>query len=130
EADEMRLELERRTAVHAKRLERAATPDEALVVRVHRGRTGLDETAAGDGEREQRHRASAPSSGRALIHDSSISASGSESQMMPPPTQRWIVPSAIAKVRIVSARSRSPFGRSVPSAPIDAPRPTGSSAAM
>ena len=28
---------------------------------------------------------------------------------MPPPTQRWIRPSAIANVRIVSARSRSPF---------------------
>ena len=28
---------------------------------------------------------------------------------MPPPTQRWIAPSAIANVRIVSARSRSPF---------------------
>ena len=49
---------------------------------------------------------------------------------MPPPTQRWMRPSATANVRIVSARSRSPFGRIVPSAPIDAPRPTGSSAAM
>ncbi len=29
---------------------------------------------------------------------------------MPPPTQRWSSPSATAKVRIVSARSRSPFG--------------------
>ena len=49
---------------------------------------------------------------------------------MPPPTQRWMRPSAMAKVRIVSARSRSPFGQTVPSAPIDAPRPTGSRAAM
>ena len=39
-------------------------------------------------------------------------------------------PSAIANVRIVSARSKSPSGRSTPSAPIDAPRPTGSSAAI
>ena len=49
---------------------------------------------------------------------------------MPPPTQRWIVSSAIANVRIVSASSRSPFGQMRPSAPIEAPRPTGSSAAM
>ena len=32
-------------------------------------------------------------------------------------------PSAIANVRIVSASSRSPFGQTVPSAPIEAPRP-------
>ena len=69
-------------------------------------------------------------SGRAFTHDSSISASGSESQTMPPPTQRWIRPSATANVRIVSARSRSPFGQIRPSAPIEAPRPTGSSAAI
>ena len=49
---------------------------------------------------------------------------------MPPPTQRWMRPSATAKVRIVSARSRSPFGQIVPYAPIEAPRPTGSSAAI
>ncbi len=36
---------------------------------------------------------------------------GSESQTMPPPTHRWIRPAATAKVRIVSARSRSPFER-------------------
>ena len=34
----------------------------------------------------------AASSGAAFVHDSSISASGSESQTMPPPTQRWIRP--------------------------------------
>ena len=49
---------------------------------------------------------------------------------MPPPTQRWIRPSTTANVRIVSASSRSPFGQTVPSAPIEAPRPTGSSAAI
>ena len=38
--------------------------------------------------------------------------------------------SAIANVRIVSARSRSPLPRTTPSAPIEAPRPTGSSAAI
>ena len=49
---------------------------------------------------------------------------------MPPPTHRWIRPSATAKVRIVRASSRSPFGHTLPRAPIEAPRPTGSSAAM
>ena len=49
---------------------------------------------------------------------------------MPPPTQRWMRPSATANVRIVSASSRSPLPRTVPSAPIDAPRPTGSSRAI
>ena len=49
---------------------------------------------------------------------------------MPPPTQRWISPPAIANVRIVRPRSRSPFGWTRPIAPIDAPRPTGSSRAM
>ena len=73
---------------------------------------------------------SAARSGRAFTHDSSISASGSESQTIPPPTQRWTRPAATANVRIVSASSKSPFGRSTPSAPIDAPRPTGSSAAI
>ena len=45
-----------------------------------------------------------------MTHDSSISASGSESQTIPPPTQRWTRPSATASVRIVSASSKSPFG--------------------
>ena len=72
----------------------------------------------------------AASSGRAFTQDSSISSAGSESHTMPPPTQRWIRPSATAKVRMVSARSKSPFGQIVPRAPIDAPRPTGSSSAM
>ena len=72
----------------------------------------------------------AASSGRALTQDSSISSSGSESQTIPPPTHRWMRPAASAKVRIVSARSKSPFGWIVPSAPIEAPRPTGSSAAI
>ena len=49
------------------------------------------------------------SSGRAFVHDSSTSVAESESQTMPPPTQRWIVSSATAKVRMVSARSKSPF---------------------
>ena len=51
----------------------------------------------------------AASSGAAFVHDSSTSAAGSESHTTPPPTQRWIEPSAIANVRIVSASSKSPF---------------------
>ena len=69
-------------------------------------------------------------SGAALTSDSATSSDGSESQTTPPPTQRWMRPSAIANVRIVSASSRSPLPWTRPSAPIDAPRPTGSSAAM
>ena len=49
---------------------------------------------------------------------------------MPPPTQRWMRPAATANVRIVSASSRSPLPRTVPRAPIEAPRPTGSSSAI
>ena len=49
-----------------------------------------------------------------MTHDSSISASGSESQTIPPPTQRWIRPSATANVRIVSASSKSPFAANRP----------------
>ncbi len=49
---------------------------------------------------------------------------------MPPPTHRWMVSSTMAKVRMVSARSKSPFAWMTPRAPIDAPRPTGSSAAI
>ena len=49
---------------------------------------------------------------------------------MPPPTQRWMRPSAIANVLIVSARSKSPLPWIRPIAPIEAPRPTGSSSAM
>ena len=67
----------------------------------------IDEPAARDRDGEEVH--TAASSGRALTHDSSISAAGSESHTMPPPTHRWMAPSAIANVRMVSARSRSPF---------------------
>src|SRR5205823_924319 len=100
-----------------------APPQEALVVGVYDRLVGVDHAAAGDRDREQRHRAAtgwgigapiAASSGAAFVHDASISASGSESQTIPPPTHRWMRPSATAKVRIVSASSRSPFGQIVP----------------
>ena len=145
-------EPERAAAVHAQRLERRAAAREALVVRRDHGLRRVDDAEPGDRGREgatltgdRLRGARAPRSGRgepssgapiasssgaALTSDSSTSARGSESQTMPPPTQRWIRPSAIANVRIVSASSRSPFPCTRPSAPIDAPRPTGSSAAM
>ena len=78
-----------------------ARPDRRARVRRRRLRAGSPPHASPPTE---------ASSGRAFTHDSSISASGSESQTIPPPTQRWMRPSAIAKVRIVSARSKSPFG--------------------
>ena len=48
----------------------------------------IDQPDALDGDGRQRHACTAASSGRAFTHDSSISASGSESQTIPPPTQR------------------------------------------
>ena len=54
-----------------------------------------------------RARRRAASSGRALTHDSSISASGSESQTMPPPTQRWIAARRRPRTCGSSARARS-----------------------
>ena len=72
----------------------------------------------------------ASSSGRAFVQDSSTSLAGSESQTTPPPTQRWSTPPATANVRMVRVRSKSPLPYTFPIAPIDAPRPTGSSSAM
>src|SRR5262245_62534771 len=113
---------ERTPPVHTQRLERGAAAQERLVVGEQDRLVDRDEATAPDRHCEQAHRATgsasgapiASSSGRALTSDSSISASGSESHTIPPPTQRWIRPSATAKVRIVSARSRSPFGYTRP----------------
>src|SRR5439155_26639920 len=131
---DMLVEQDGTAAPDTERLERSRAAYDRLVVGKEDGLCRVDDTATCDGECEQAHtRTSDPiasSSGRALTHDSSISSSGSESQTMPPPTQRWMPPSATAKVRIVSASSKSPFGRITPSAPIAAPRPTGSSAAI
>src|SRR4029079_9811546 len=122
------VEQERQPAVGAHGLERNAAAQERLVVCPEDGLARVDEPAPRDRDRVQRH--TAARSGRAFTHDSSISASGSESQTMPPPTQRWIVPSATANVRMVRAKSKSPFACTVPSAPIEAPRPTGSRRAI
>ena len=107
------VEQERHTAVGAHRLERRASAQQRLVVRAKDRRLRVDEAAPGDRHGEQAQTATLPltaaRSGRAFTHDSSISASGSESQTIPPPTQRWIRPSATANVRIVSASSKSPF---------------------
>src|SRR5471032_2977442 len=96
-------------------LESGGAAKERLVVAKEHRLAGIDKPAPCDAGRQQGHRSTPAlpieaSNGRALTHDSSISASGSESQTIPPPTQRWICPSAIANVRIVRARSRSPFG--------------------
>ena len=108
EPREVLLEEERPAVVDARRLEHGATAEQRLVVGGEDRLVRIDEAAAGDRHRAHVHQARA-SSGRALTHDSSISASASESQTIPPPTQRWILPSVTAKVRIVRARSRSPF---------------------
>ena len=109
----------------------------SLVVHVHDG-LGCDPRAHGPTRQPRgsaRHRLGhgkpiASSSGRAFTTTPrSPPRDPSPRRCLLPPTG-GCVPSAIAKVRIVSARSKSPFGRTTPSAPIDAPRPTGSSAAM
>ncbi len=137
---EMFVQLERPAPVDAGRLERGAAAEKRLVVGLQDRLAGRDGAAPRTATARSVTRATGASAGsplpraarrgRAFTQDSSISSSGSESQTMPPPTQRWARPSATAKVRIVSARSRSPFGWMRPSAPIEAPRPTGSSAAM
>ena len=93
-------QLERPAAVDADRLERGPAAQQRLVVGAEHRLGGIDDAAAADRDREQvdavRHRRAsastgapiAASSGRAFVHDSSISASGSESQTIPPPTQR------------------------------------------
>ena len=81
-------EPERRAAVDAEGLERRTAAQERLVVGAEDRLVRVDEAAAADGEREQAHALAAASSGapiaassgRAFVHDSSISASGSESQ--------------------------------------------------
>src|SRR5829696_6707053 len=114
----MIVQLERAAVVDARRLEGRPAPNQALVVGMEDGLLRSDNAAASDRDGEQRH-ASAGSGtgapiaarrGRAFTQDSSISASVSESQTMPPPTQRWMRPSATANVLIVSVRSKSPFG--------------------
>ena len=115
---EVLLEPERAPAVDTRRLESGAPAQERLVVGEQDGLVHRDEAAPAHRHSEQAQRRTASrsgapiasSSGRALTSDSSISASGSESQTIPPPTQRWIRSSATANVLIVRARSRSPFG--------------------
>ena len=96
EALEVPLEQERPAAVDAQRLERRAAAQERLVAGAEDRLGRIDQPAPGNGDREQRHAATSPPtaarSGRALTHDSSISASGSESHTMPPPTQRCTRP--------------------------------------
>ena len=110
-------EEERPPAVDPRRLERGAPAQQRLVARAEDRRVRIDEPAPATATASSFHAATSPptaaSSGRALTQDSSISASASESQTIPPPTQRCTRPSATANVRIVSARSKSPFGRSV-----------------
>ena len=82
-------------SVDPKRLEGGATAEQRLVVGTDDRVTGIHEAAAGY-RSEQAHRVPVDTStlgpiasrGRAFVHDSSISASGSESHTMPPPTQR------------------------------------------
>jgi len=103
---DVRVELERAPAVDPQRLEDGASAQHAFVVGAKHRLAGRYDAAA---ELRKREQAQTAISGRAFTHDSSISSVGTESQTMPPPTQRWISPSVIANVRIVSARSRSPL---------------------
>src|SRR5262249_11701095 len=122
-------------AAHANGLEGGRTAEKRLVVWVeHRGR-GVDEADARDRRGEEGRHAgtrlpTAARSGLAFTQDSSTPPPGSESKTIPPPTERWTRPAATASVLIVRARSKSPSGCTTPSAPIEAPRPTGSSEAI
>ena len=82
----MRVEQERAAAVHAERLEDRSPAQERIVAGTEDRLARVDEAAAGNRDREQIH--ATARSGRAFTHDSSISAAGSESHVMPPPTQR------------------------------------------
>ncbi len=95
EAREVLAQLERHAVVHAERLEDGASAQHALVVGMHRRLVDGHDTTAELRQRDERHDTGAASgapiaasSGRALTHDSSTSSAGSESQTMPPPTQR------------------------------------------
>ena len=137
---EVRVEPERATRVDAQRLERGAAAEQRLVVGADDGLVRVDEPAAGHGERE---RLTATLAGRRAAARRSRRAAGAPSSTTRRPRPRdrsprrrrrrprgGCGPSATANVRIVSASSRSPFPWTRPSAPIDAPRPTGSSSAM
>src|SRR5215468_1747887 len=103
----MCLESKGLAVIDARRLEYGPASKERLVVGRENRRLRVEESASCDGDSEDVH--TAARSGRAFTHDSSTSAAGSDSQTIPPPTQRWIEPSTIAKVRMVRARSRSPL---------------------
>ncbi len=88
----MAIEQKRAAVVDPDRLECRAAPQQRLVIRGEHGLVDRDQTPACDRDSQERHAGTRPPtaarSGRALTHDSSISASGSESQTIPPPTQR------------------------------------------
>ncbi len=116
---EVLLEAKRPSAVDPERLEGRLASQQRQVVGVQDRLVRVDDPAAGDRQREQRHAgsgsgaASARSRRGAAVPSPTTPRSpppGSESHTMPPPTQRWMRPSATAKVRIVRASSRSPFG--------------------
>ena len=88
-------EAEPRAGVDADRLEGAAAAQQRLVVGAEHRFRRIDDAATADRDCQNAHRIAASSgapiaasSGPAFVHDSSISASGSESQTIPPPTQR------------------------------------------
>ena len=82
----MGVEEERPAAVDAERLEDRSAAQERIVGGAEYRLARVDEAASRGCNREQVH--ATARSGRALTHDSSISAAGSESHVMPPPTQR------------------------------------------
>src|SRR5260370_35886049 len=111
----MLVEEKRPAVIHAQCLERGASPEQRFVVGTEHRLAHVDEAATRHGDREDVH-ALAASRGRAFTHDSSTSASGSESHTIPPPTQRWSAPSTAAKGRPVGARTGTPIGDTGPSA--------------
>jgi len=96
EALEVLFEPKGSSAVHPECLERSSPPKQRLVVRPDDRLGRIDEPAARHSEGKNAHARIVSgtcepmdaSSGRAFVHDSSTSVAGSESQTMPPPTQR------------------------------------------
>ena len=146
---EVLVQPERPAAVDAQRLERRPPAREPLVVDRDDGPRRVDEAAPRDGAATGRMFTVRPpvsgpalpdgpssgapmavSSGAAFASDSSTSSAGLESQTMPPPTQRWRRPLGDGERPDRQRELEVAVAVHAPERPIDAPRPTGSSAAI
>ena len=129
---------ERASRVDAQRLECGPSTQERVVVGAKHRRVGIDDArarrprprAASSRRRRRQRRADRREQRRRL--DEGLLDLGRRIRVPDDPAADPEVhgPAATANVRIVSASSRSPLPQTRPSAPIAAPRPTGSSSAI